>query len=393
MNESSSDVPDLVHGESKEKEVIPTFRPSGSRVEEARGVEAVDETSHSPHCSSSDTGDVHDTREVSTQGGAERGLGDSIATRVGRCAIRPPERYGDWNYLSFSDHLDYALNVVQDESMDLDDVMESRESSKWICAMEEEMQSLMKNRTWELVPLPQGNRAIGCKWIYKVKDDGRYKARLVAKGFSQMKGMEYDQIFAPVVRHTSIRVLLEIVAIHDLELEQLDVKTAFLHGDLDEDIYMEQPEGFVVDGKSKMVCKLKKSLYGLKQSPRQWYKRFDHFMLESDFHRSIKDAWVYFKRLGNDCWVYLLLYVDDMLIASKDKAEINKLKEKLKAEFEMKDLGEAKKILGMEIVRDRKRFELRLTQKEYIKKVLCRFSMEDAKTSNTPFTFAYKAFE
>ena len=128
-----------------------------------RGVEAVDETSHSPHGSSSDVGDVHDTREVSTQGGAERGLGDSIATRVGRRAIRPPERYGDWNYLSFSDHLDYALNVVQDEPMDLNDVMESRESSKWICAMEEEMQSLMKNQTWELVPLPQGNRAIGCK--------------------------------------------------------------------------------------------------------------------------------------------------------------------------------------------------------------------------------------
>ena len=158
-----------------------------------------------------------------------------------------------------------------------------------------------------------------------------------------------------MVRHTSIRVLLVIVAIHDLELEQLDVKTAFLHGDLDEDIYMEQPEGFVVDGKSNMVCKLKKSLYGLKQSPRQWYKRFDHFMLESGFHRSIKDACVYFKRLGNDFWVYLLLYVDDMLIASKDQNEINKLKMLLKSEFEMKNLGEARKILGMEIGRDRKR--------------------------------------
>ena len=180
--------------------------------------------------------------------------------------------------------------------MDLDDVMGSSDSSKWICAMDEEMQSLMKNQTWELVPLPQGNRAIGCKWIYKVKDDGRYKARLVAKGFAQRKGKEYDEIFAPVVRHTSIWILLALVAIYDLELEQLDVKTAFLHGDLDEDIYMEQPEGFVVEGKSELVCKLKKSLYGLKQSPRQWYKRFDHFMLENGFHRSIKDACVYFKR-------------------------------------------------------------------------------------------------
>ena len=102
-----------------------------------------------------------------------------------------------------------------------------------------------------------------------MKDDGRYKARLVAKGFAQRKGKEYDEIFAPVVRHTSIRILLALVAIYDLELEQLDVKTAFLHGDLDEDIYMEQPEGFVVEGKSELVCKLKKSLYDLKQSPRQ----------------------------------------------------------------------------------------------------------------------------
>ena len=102
-----------------------------------------------------------------------------------------------------------------------------------------------------------------------MKDDGRYKDKLVAKGFAQRNGKEYDEIFAPVVRHTSIRILLAIVAIHDLELEQLDVKTAFLHGDLDEHIYMVQPEGFVVDGKSNMVCKLKKSLYGLKQSPRQ----------------------------------------------------------------------------------------------------------------------------
>ena len=163
--------------------------------------------------------------------------------------------------------------------------------------------------------------------------------------------------------HTSIRILLAIVAIHDLELEQLDVKTAFLHGDLDEDIYMEQTIGFVVDGKSNLVCKLKKSLYGLKQSPRQWYKRFDHFMLENGFDKSIKDACAYFKKLRNDCWVYLLLYVDDMLIASKDKNKINNLKLSLKSEFEMKDLGEARRILGMEIIRNRKHFELKLTQR------------------------------
>ena len=146
------------------------------------------------------------------------------------------------------------------------------------------------------------------------------------------------------------------------------MKTAFLHGDLDEDIYMEQPEGFVVDSKSNLVCKLKKSL----------------------FDRSIKDACVYFKKLKNDCWVYLLLHVDDMLVASKDKNETNKLKLSLKSKFETKNLGEERRIFSMETVRDRKHFELKLTQKEYIEKVLCRFSMENAKASYTPLPLHMK---
>ena len=151
--------------------------------------------------------------------------------------------------------------------------------------MAEEMESLHKNMTWELVPLPAGKRAIGCKWVFKKKQgisekEGiRYKARLVAKGYSQKKGIDYDEIFSPVVRHTSIRLVLALVASWDLHLEQMDVKTAFLHGDLEEEIYMEQPEGFVQPEEEKLVCKLTKSLYGLKQAPRQWYKRFDSYML------------------------------------------------------------------------------------------------------------------
>ena len=147
-SKSSSDVPDLVHDESKEKEIISIFCPRSREsrvVGDACEEVAVDVTSHSPQGSSSSVGDVHDSREDSVQGGAEESLGDGIATRVGRRTIRPPERYGDWNYLSFCDNLDYALHVVQDEPMDLDDVMKSSDSSKWICAMEEEMQSLLKN--------------------------------------------------------------------------------------------------------------------------------------------------------------------------------------------------------------------------------------------------------
>jgi hypothetical protein len=138
----------------------------------------------------------------------------------------------------------------------------------------------------------------------------------------------------------------------DLELEQLDVKTTFLHGELDKEIYMDQPEDFMVPGKNNFVRKLKKSLYGLKQSPRQWYKRFGSFMISNGFKRSQYDSCVYIKFV-NGSPIYLLLYVDDMLIAAKSKKEIATLKEQLSSEFEMKDLGAARKILGMEIRRDK----------------------------------------
>ena len=142
--------------------------------------------------------------------------------------------------------------------------------------MEEEMYSLYKNDTWELTVLPKGKKAIGCKWVYAKKqgslkkDTVRYKARLVAKGYAQREGIDYNEVFSPVVKHSSIRILLALVAQYELDLDQLDVKTVFLHGDLDEEIYMSQPTGFKTAGKENMVYKLKKSMYGLKQSPRQW---------------------------------------------------------------------------------------------------------------------------
>ncbi|KAL6341072.1 hypothetical protein AAG906_032187 [Vitis piasezkii] len=186
----------------------------------------------------------------------------------------------------------------------------------------------------------------------------RYKSRLVAKGFHKEGSYE------------------------DLELDQLDVKTTFLHRELDELIYMQPPrlwEG-IKDGQ---VCLLKKSLYGLKQSLRQWYKRFDKYMLDIGFNRSSHDGCVYFK-LTENSMVYLLLYVDDMLVACKEKRHLEQVKEMLKAKFEMKDLGSAKRILGTEIERDRSKRVLRLSQKSYISKVLSRFEMNNIKTVSTP---------
>jgi len=170
--------------------------------------------------------------------------------------------------------------------------------------------------------LPAGKTTLQNKWVYKLKeeDGGRkmYKARLVVKWFAQKKGIYFDEIFSPVVKMTSIRTILSLVVVEDLHLEQLDVKTTFLHGDLEEEIYMQQPYGYEVKGKEKLVCRLKKSLYGLKQAPRQWYLKFDRFMSEQGYTRCHSNHCVYLKRQNDGSDIILLLYVDDMLFAGSN---------------------------------------------------------------------------
>ena len=197
----------------------------------------------------------------------------------------------------------------------------------------------------------------------------RYKVRLAAKRYSQMESIDYHEIFPSVVKLVSIHIVLAIVALLDLELEQLDVKTTFLHGDLDDEIYMEQPEGFVQHQKGRLVCKLKKSLYGLKQSPRQWYKKFDSFMVSQGYTRSEYDHCLYSKKL-NDIFIILVLYVDDMLIVSKSMDEINRLKAQMARNFDMKDLGAAKQILGIEIHRDKRNGKLSFHMRSMLRKYL-----------------------
>ncbi|WVZ16376.1 hypothetical protein V8G54_009358 [Vigna mungo] len=284
-------------------------------------------------------------------------------------------------------YLNYILLTDEGEPESYEEACQMTNASKWELAMKDEMKSLMSNQTWELVELPVGKKALHNKWVYRVKEDHdgskRYKARLVVKGFQQKEGVDYTEIFAPVVKLNTIRSVLSIVASEGLYLEQLDVKTAFLHGDLDEEIYMHQPEGFLEERKRNMVCRLKKSLYGLKQAPRQWYKKFESFMHKEGFQKCNADHCCFFKKYKSS-YIILLLYVDDMLVAGLDMDEIKSLKQQLSKEFDMKDLGPAKRILGMQITRDKQKCILQLSQAEYINRVLQRFNMRDAKAVSTP---------
>ncbi|GAB2277235.1 hypothetical protein Dimus_039224 [Dionaea muscipula] len=302
---------------------------------------------------------------------------------------RPNPRYSQF---SFADLVFTALIAscdVINEPASYAEAVNSKDAKFWKVAMDDEMDSLNKNGTWTLVPRPKNASIIDCKWIFKIKEGIsksepiKYKARLVAKGFSQKEGIDYTEIFSPVVKYKTIRIILAIVAFYDLELEQMDVKTAFLNGDLDETIYMNQPAGYVDNLHKNHVCKLNKSLYGLKQAPRQWYIRFDTFVTKIGFSRSKFDVCLYYAHLHAEP-VFLLLYVDDMLLISKSMSLIDDLKRKLNSEFDMKDLGCAKKILGIEIIRNRSVSELKLHQCSYLRKVCAKFDMNNSKPVSLP---------
>ena len=265
----------------------------------------------------------------------------------------------------------------------------------WQEAINDEMDSLESNKTWHLVDLPPGCKPIGCKWILKrkLKPDGtveKYKARLVAKGFRQRENIDFFDTFSPVTRITSIRVLISIAAIHNLVVHQMDVKTAFLNGDLEEEIYMEQPEGFVVHGQETKVCKLEKSLYGLKQAPKQWHEKFDNLMVSNGFKLNESDKCIYYKSNNNICTI-ICLYVDDMLIFGSNMSAVNDVKSLLCNNFDMKDLGEASVILGIKITRTEK--GISIDQSHYVEKILKKYGYIDCKSANTPCDASVKLFK
>ncbi|KAL9244392.1 hypothetical protein vseg_018172 [Gypsophila vaccaria] len=250
--------------------------------------------------------------------------------------------------------------------------MTCSDSKLWQEAMQSEIDSMHTNQVWDLVDLPDKVRPLQCKWLYKIKRslDGQpdvYKARLVDRGFTQVQGLHYDEIFASIVMLRFIRIILAIAAFHDYEIWQMDVKTAFLNGYLEEELYMIQPDGFTDPKYAKRVCKLKRSIYGLKQATRSWNHCFDEVIKQNGFIRSVEEPCLHIKSSGSKI-VFLVLYVDDMLLIGNDVLILSSVKGWLKNHFQMKGLGEAQRILGIRIYRDRSRRMLALSQEDYIDK-------------------------
>lgn len=266
------------------------------------------------------------------------------------------------------------------------EAMASAEAPQWQQAINEEIKALEENNTWILTHLPPNRRAIGCKWVFAIKTNAsgetRFKARLVAKGFAQREGIDYFETFAPVVRYESIRMLLAIAAKEDFEIAKFDVKTAFLYGDLKEEIYMLQAPGFINEDHKNLVCKLQRSLYGLKQSPRCWNEKFVKFLENFHFKNIESDKCVFVGRIENSI-VYLALYVDDGLLISQSQRAIDMVLKYLQNIFQI-TISMANEFVGLEISRDRRKRLLKISQPSYINKIVERYGMSEANFSSVP---------
>jgi Reverse transcriptase (RNA-dependent DNA polymerase) len=217
----------------------------------------------------------------------------------------------------------------------------------------------------------------------------RYKARLVAKGYQQVEGVDFDEVYAPVSKHATLRTLLAIAAKENLELHQLDIKTAFLNGELEETIYMAQPPGYE-EGGAATVCRLKKAIYGLRQAPRAWHTRLKKELEEMGFQMAEADPGLWVLRQPDGTAVYILVYVDDMLIAAKDMEDVEHTKKLLCDAFDARDLGEAKLFLGMEIIRNREEKTIKLVQQKTAEDLVSKFGLADAKPTAVPMSTATK---
>ena len=258
------------------------------------------------------------------------------------------------------------------------DILKIRKEDQepWMIAMKEEIKSLHERKVWNLIDLPKGRQIIKGRWVYAMKSKSRKKAQSVAKGFTQVFRIDYENTFSPVAQFETLQLLLSLAALHDWELEALDVKTAFLFGELKE------------EGKEFKVCRLQKAIYGLKQAALQWNKQLHKSLLEMDFTHSLSDPGIHFKIIGQEI-IILLVYVDNALFMGSNKTQVLTHKKQFIKRWESRDLGEAKEYLGMKIMRNHKKQTITLDQTCYVEKVIKQFGQENCKPVSVPLPTRY----
>ena len=316
--------------------------------------------------------------------------GYRILTRSGKEVFSMDVEFDETSFPGVSSQSpDVSILLTRVIPNTIEEAQDSEDSEKWKSAMDEEMSSLQENQTWTLVQLPQGRKALDNRWVYAIKrtDNGdieRYKARLVVKGFQQQYGLDFDETYASVTSLRALRTVLNYAATNDLIIEQLDIKTAFLNGFLEEEVYMKQPKGYVVDTKKDYVCKLEKSLYGLKQAPYVWYQTLCECLREIGFTPTISEESIYIKKNGPILLGIIVTFVDDLLVIAKSQDVIDFIKAHLKQHFEIYEKGPLKYFLGLSVERNLMKKEIYLNQKLFIIDVLERFKMTECKPVSSP---------
>ena len=318
------------------------------------------------------------------QGGAEADQVGPSVRRSTRTRSKPIEFWKETGHKALLADFECFL-ADSPEPKNFADAMASSEKQKWHDAMVEELSALNKNKTFELVDLPQGKHAIGALWVYKRKLDSegkiaQYKARLVARGCSQKRGLDYEETFAPVAKMMSIRIILAVAASECFNVHQLDVNNAYLNGKIDIEIYMRQPPGFKDKDRPDAVLRLSKSLYGLKQAGRIWYEVVRGYLVESMFNQTTADPCV-FIRSSKDSKLIIGLYVDDFIIVGK-LPDISVFKKEISAKFSIKDLGEAKHLVGLQVIQSE--LGIYLTQSTYLRQTLDLFGLTDCNSVVVP---------
>lgn len=289
---------------------------------------------------------------------------------------RYPER--DRKPTNFYSYLSLAAEFLNEDPTSYSEAMTREDKNNWVSAMQDEYNYLIEKGTWVLVDLPKNKSCIPCKWVYKLKRDAcgnvvKYKARLVAKGFVQKYGIDFYETYSPVVRNTSLRTLLAIAAQQNFKVRHMDVDTAFLNGDLDVEVFMAQPEGFVKTSERNKVCLLKRSLYGLKQAPRAWNIKLNQTLASMGFIQTSSESCVFLKRINDKENILVAVYVDDLICLYHNDMTFDNFKTEIQKYFSCKDLGQIHYCIGLNVYVSND--TIKINQKTYIEKVLQKFNM------------------